>query len=130
MISDNRLARHITYRNFNGLYTSYSDFYASPTSLQDMQAIVEEFSPGKIRCSGSQHVFNALSLTDGLTLRTDNLQAIHIDPTHQTATVEAGVTVASLNEALAEQNLALPIQMSTSRPTVVGAAATGAHGSD
>jgi FAD/FMN-containing dehydrogenase len=131
MIYDNRVVRQVTYRNFNGLYTSQSDFFAAPTSLQEMREIVEDFSPRKIRCSGSQHVFNALSLTDGLTLRTDNLRKIlHIDTTHQTATIEAGVTVATLNDALAEQNLALPVQMATSRPTVVGAAATGAHGSD
>lgn len=131
MIYDNRIARQVTYHTFNGLYTSHSDFFAAPTSLQEMQEIVEDFAPRKIRCSGSQHVFNALSLTDSLTLRTDNLQKIlQIDTTHQTVTIEAGVTVAALNQALAEQNLALPVQMATSRPTVVGAASTGAHGSD
>lgn len=131
MLYDNRVTRQLTYRNFNGLYTSHSDFISYPSSLQEIQSVVEEYTPKKIRCSGSNHVFNALSLTDGLTLRTDNLQKIlQIDPTHQMATVEAGVTVATLNKALAEQNLALPVQMATSRPTVVGAAATGAHGSD
>src|SRR5437868_14826184 len=130
MLHDNRLQRAITYSTWNGIYSSHSDFIAAPNSLSELQQVVSSY-PGKIRCSGGNHTFNTLSLTDGLTLRTDNLQRIlEINPLQQTATIEAGVTVTTLNEALAKQGLALPVQMATSKPALVGAAATAAHGSD
>lgn len=119
-----------TYETFNGLYYSNSRDIEFPQSLSELQNIVRN-SPMKIRVSGSDHTFNEISLTPGLTLRTNRLNRIlEINPQNQTIRVESGVIIDDINTALAEYNLALPVEAATSLPSAGGVISTGVHGSN
>ena len=133
IIFDNRPRRNLSYQTFNHVFESRSDFICFPSTLDELQRVVAQAAlrGHKIRCSGGEHTFNTLSLTDDVTVRTDRMQQIlNVNEKLQTVTVEAGVTIATLNNVLLEHGLSLPVQAATSRPTIVGAIATATHGSD
>lgn len=132
MFSQNKL----TYDTFNHLYQSQSQNLAFPQSLPELSNIIKNFP--KIRVSGSNHTFNDMSLTPGLTLRTDRLNRIlEINPQHivlglspNTCRVESGALIDDINVALAQHGLALPVEAATSLPSAGGVISTGTHGSN
>lgn len=78
---------------------------------------------------GSGHSFTGVALTDGRQIRLDHYdRVVAIDHDHGLVTVQAGITLARLNELLAMAGLALPNLGDVQYQTVSGALATGTHG--
>ena len=121
----------MSYTTFNGLYQSESEYTFQPQSLNQLTSIIQDYLGLPVRVSGSHHTFNDISLTRGITLRTDHLNKIlEINPDKLTITVESGIITKDINSTLGEYGLALPIQSAISLQSAGGIISTGTHGSD
>ncbi len=102
-----------------------------PASLEDVIACVTTAAVNgqRVKAVGSGHSFTGIGLTDGRCLVLDRLsRVLDVDADTGLATVEAGITLASLNDALAEAGLAFPNLGDIDRQTISGAIATSTHG--
>jgi L-gulono-1,4-lactone dehydrogenase len=82
-----------------------------------------------VRVAGAGHSFTDTVLTDGLLLSLDRMSRIlDIDTSTRLVRVEAGITLHSLNEQLAEHNLALENMGDIDVQSIAGATSTGTHG--
>lgn len=83
----------------------------------------------RVRVAASGHSFTSTACTDGRMLRLEGLDRIvGVDPDASTVTVEAGIHLWALNEALAARGYALPNLGDIDRQTFAGATATATHG--
>lgn len=100
----------------------------SPTTIEELQETVR--GGAKIKALGSRHSFSDIADTDGTLVLLGNLNQIYpVDKTRNTVTVEAGVTYSQLCPQLESQGYALPNLASLPHISVIGACATGTHGS-
>jgi L-gulonolactone oxidase len=82
-----------------------------------------------VRVAGAGHSFNDAVLTDGLLLSLDRMnRVLDIDGESGLARVQAGMTLAALNETLWQCGLALPNLGDVDVQSIAGAIATGTHG--
>lgn len=82
----------------------------------------------RVRPVGAGHSFSPLAVTDDVALDLSALTGVVAVSGHRVR-VRAGTTLAELNAALAERDLALATLPDVDIPTVAGAIATGTHGS-
>jgi L-gulono-1,4-lactone dehydrogenase len=81
----------------------------------------------RVKAIGSLHSLSAIAETDGVCLVLDRYnKLISIDGT--AATVQSGMKLRDLNDALAGANLALRVGGAIAEPTVSGAISTATHG--
>lgn len=80
-----------------------------------------------IRAIGAMHSYSPIFTTVGTCLVLERYSRL-VDISEHQVTVEAGMTLAALNEQLAQLGLALPVMSAIASQTVSGAIATGAHG--
>jgi len=102
---------------------------AVPRSTAELQAVVRlAVAAGRrIKAAGSLHTFAPLPETPGVEIRLDRLDRV-LAVDGDRVTVEAGITVAALNRALAARGWALPNHGSYLGQTLAGALATATHG--
>jgi len=82
-----------------------------------------------VKAIGSGHSFTSTAVTDGEMIRLDHLRRlVAVDRAASTVTVEAGITIADLNELLHGLGLAMPNLGDIAYQTISGAIATGTHG--
>lgn len=99
-----------------------------PTSVDEVRALVARAE--RIRALGSAHSFSTVADAPGELLTLDGLPSmIEVDADRGTVTVAAGVRYGELATRLHAAGLALPNLASLPHITVVGACATGTHGS-
>ncbi len=103
----------------------------SPTSVEEVLAILDQHRGQEIRAIGSLHSWSPAPATTGILLELNNLTAIEVERTDDSAavTVGAGCQLKKLFEFLAIQGLTLPSSGLIDEQTVAGATATGTHGS-
>lgn len=104
---------------------------ARPGSTAEVAALVKQArADGRtVKPVGAGHSFTAAAGTEGLRLRLDGLaELIDVDPVRRRVTVQAGMSLATLNTTLAQHGLALPNLGDIDTQTVSGALATGTHG--
>ena len=83
----------------------------------------------RVKVVGSGHSFTDIACTDGRMLSLDRLnRVLAVDERDLLVTVEAGMTIARLNEELAARGLALPNLGDIDRQSIAGAVATATHG--
>lgn len=83
----------------------------------------------KLKAVGSGHSWSAAACTDDWMVDLARLdRVIEVDRERRRVTVEAGIRLEALNEALARHGLAMRQLGSISKQTVAGAIATGTHG--
>ncbi len=83
----------------------------------------------QVRMVGSGHSFTDTAVTDDTMLVPTALTALRrVDPDSGTVTVEAGLPLCDLNEALARHGMALVNMGDIATQTVAGAVQTGTHG--
>ena len=102
-----------------------------PASVEELTAIIASaaVSDERVKAVGSGHSFTGIALTDGRCLVLDRLnRVLDVDPSTGIVTVEAGITLAALNDVLAEAGLAFPNLGDIDRQTISGAIATSTHG--
>uniref|UniRef100_UPI0003829455 FAD-binding protein n=1 Tax=Nocardiopsis lucentensis TaxID=53441 RepID=UPI0003829455 len=104
---------------------------AAPNSTEEVAAAVSSAAAEdlRVRMGGAGHSFTDVAVTDGLLLSPTSLTAVRsVDPAAGTVTVEAGLPLCDLNDALAEQGVALSNMGDIAVQTVAGAVQTGTHG--
>jgi L-gulono-1,4-lactone dehydrogenase len=104
---------------------------ARPSGTDELAAVVKEaVSAGRrVKVVGSGHSFTDAACTTGTLIRLDRHQRLlEVDRDERRVTVEAGMTLGTLNRTLALYGLALPNLGDIEYQTVSGALATGTHG--
>lgn len=103
---------------------------ARPRSEEELRSVLlDAMAKGlRVKVVGGAHSWSDAACTDGVLISLDALSAIvSVDGTR--VTVEAGIRLDALNEALASRGLALGVLGSIARQSIAGAIATGTHGS-
>lgn len=113
--------------NWSGNYRYSTDQLHEPKSVGEVQSILK--SSSKAKALGARHSFNGIADTTGDQISLVNLKEIAIDRTAKTVKVGAGVTYGHLAPELQSHGFALHNMASLPHISVVGACATGTHGS-
>jgi FAD-linked oxidoreductase len=119
------------WKNWAGNQRCSPERIERPSSEQGLVRIVKQAagSGQRVKVAGSGHSFTGLSLTDGRLIKLDSYnRVLSIDPEKATATVQAGITIAQLNEELDKQSLALENLGDINYQTISGAISTATHG--
>ncbi|HEY7048245.1 MAG TPA: FAD-binding protein [Jatrophihabitantaceae bacterium] len=102
--------------------------YERPGTVDEVRALVG--AADRVRVIGSGHSFNRLADTDGVQLSLAGLAPqLDIDTAGRQVRISAGMTYAALAPRLHAAGLALPNLASLPHISVIGAVATGTHGS-
>ncbi|QBI54745.1 D-arabinono-1,4-lactone oxidase [Streptomonospora litoralis] len=104
---------------------------ASPSTTAGVAAAVRTAAEEglRIRMVGAGHSFTGVALTDGVLLSPTGLARLRgVDAEAGTVTVEAGLPLCDLNEALHARGLALANMGDIAVQTAAGAIQTGTHG--
>lgn len=105
---------------------------ARPATEDELRALIKEATAAgkQVRVVGAHHSWSDAALSDDLLINLDRLgQVLEVDAARRRVTVQAGIRLFALNEALAEHGLALPNLGSVSQQSVAGALSAGTHGS-
>lgn len=117
-----------TLRNWAGNIDFHAARVHRPSSLDQLRGLVADAEA--VRVLGTGHSFNRIADTDGDLILLDGLPAeLEIDAAAHTATVPAGMRLAQLAAQLQDAGFALANLPSLPHISLVGACATGTHGS-
>ena len=119
------------FRNWAGNQVCLPAQQHRPNSAASVSAIVAraQLNGETVKAVGSGHSFTAAACTSGHMVALDRLNAIEsIDHENHRVTVQAGITLAVLNEQLAAVGLAMPNLGDIAYQTVAGAISTATHG--
>jgi FAD-linked oxidoreductase len=100
------------------------------TEVELARVVKDAAAAGRtVKAVGSGHSFTDVACTSGVQVVLDRYdRVLSVDREAGTVTVQAGVTLARLNEALAARGLALPNLGDIAYQTVAGAISTSTHG--
>jgi len=113
--------------NWSGNYTYHAARLDLPGSAGEVRELVKSRRP--LKALGARHSFNGIADTTGDQISLKNLDQMAVDPKSYTVTVGAGVTYGRLAPYLDAQGYALHNLASLPHVSVIGACATGTHGS-
>jgi len=104
----------------------------SPTSTGEVSAVVRTAAEAgeRVKVIGGAHSFTDIAMTDGHLLSLDAMNRV-LDvggPDGLDVTVQAGIRLYDLNDALAERGLAMPNLGDIDRQSIAGAIGTATHG--
>jgi L-gulono-1,4-lactone dehydrogenase len=119
------------WRNWTRDQTCEPQVFEQPRDVDEVAAQLKRAADRgmTVRVAGSGHSFTEAVLTDGLLLSLDRMnRVIDIDAESGLVRVDAGITLAALNEVLWEHGLALPNLGDVDVQSIGGAIATGTHG--
>ena len=123
----NRLAMSIMQTNWAGNYRYSSSERIESRSIEEIQDLIRRNK--KLKALGSRHSFNGAADTSGPQISLPALNAIEVNPASATVTVGPAVRYGDLAPVLARSGFALHNLASLPHISVVGAVATGTHGS-
>lgn len=107
---------------------SFNGDVKTPRNLSELQKIIA--TNKKIRGLGSRHSFNSIADSEGIVIDSKNLNnQIEIEPDSGIVAVPSGISYGIVAQYLEERGLALHNLGSLPHISVVGATATGTHGS-
>jgi L-gulono-1,4-lactone dehydrogenase len=121
----------VKWRNWGGTYSTEVLSIEHPSSEDEIVAIVRAAAERgeRVKVAGSGHSFTDIAITDGRLLLLDRYsRLLHVDAATGRATVQAGITIEALTEALAEFGLGLENQGDVAYQTISGAISTATHG--
>jgi xylitol oxidase len=126
--SHDREAVRDAMRNWAGNHEYRARRVYEPTSVGELQELVRA-SP-RIRALGSRHSFNDLADSDGDLISLAHLpRLLEIDTAGQTVTIDGGARYGDICASVNDAGLAFHNLASLPHISVVGACATGTHGS-
>lgn len=115
-------------RNWSRNITFGEREIAEPQTVEQLQEVI--VSTARVGVIGAAHSFNGLADTDGVMVSTELLDSVvEIDDDASTVTAEGGIRYHQLCDQLHRAGYALHNLMSIPHFSVVGACATGTHGS-
>ena len=118
----------INLQNWAGNYSYQANNIYYPESLEQLQEIVRQAT--KIKALGTRHSFNDVAdTTEALVSLAKLDQPLVLDEAKRQVTIGGGVRYGELCRFLADAGYALPNLASLPHISVVGACATGTHGS-
>ncbi|TXK17658.1 FAD-binding protein [Homoserinibacter sp. GY 40078] len=104
----------------------------APSTIDDVQQLFAEASPGSVRPLGTRHSFSPIADTPGTLLSSSGFadaNEIRISEDRASVSVPGGIRYGELARALEAEGLALANLASLPHISVAGAIATGTHGS-
>ena len=125
------IGRDGTWRNWARNQVGRPAAFVHPSSEDELcRAVKDAATAGKtIKAVGAGHSFTGAALTDGHLVVLDNYaRVLDIDTVNYRVTVQAGITLAALNDELDRRGLAMPNLGDIAYQTVAGATSTGTHG--
>jgi FAD-linked oxidoreductase len=120
-----------SWSNWAGTESAHPVRQTHPGSVEELTADVRAaVAQGlRVKAVGSGHSFTGVAVTDGLMVHLDRMARIRsVDVPSGLVTVEAGMTLHRLNDALAAHGLAMANLGDIDVQTLSGAIATGTHG--
>lgn len=121
-----RLRRGV-WSNWAGNQRCRPENVEQPTTEDELASIVARSR--RVKPVGTGHSFTGAALTDGRLVDMSGLRRlVDVDRANGTVTVEAGITIADLNELLHGLGLALPNLGDIAYQTISGAISTSTHG--
>jgi FAD-linked oxidoreductase len=102
-----------------------------PGSIEEIAAAVGRAAREglRVRVAGAGHSFSDIACTDGLLIVLDRFQRVlDVDRESRLVRVQGGITIAQLNERLAEHGLALENLGDIDVQSIAGAISTATHG--
>lgn len=124
-------ATTLRWRNWAGNQECLPSQVHEPASEDELAAIVKQaaLAGERVKMVGSGHSFTGVALTDGHHVRPGRYgRVVRIDRASGLVTVQSGMTLSTLNAALATAGLALPNLGDIAYQTVAGAISTATHG--
>jgi xylitol oxidase len=116
-----------TRTNWSGNYTYRAPKLVTPTSIEEVQAVVKHAT--KLRALGTRHSFNAIADSTVEQISLQQLDHMSIDSAARTVTIGAGVTYGKLAPYIDSHGFALHNLASLPHISVAGGCATATHGS-
>ncbi len=121
----------ITWRNWAGNQRCVPASVERPETEGDLVAIVRRAAEQglRVKAVGAGHSFTSIACTDGTLIDLSGYQQVlHVDSGRLQVTVQAGITVAGLNQALGRMGMALENIGDIAYQSIAGATATATHG--
>ncbi|HEX6488786.1 MAG TPA: D-arabinono-1,4-lactone oxidase [Candidatus Dormibacteraeota bacterium] len=121
----------MSWQNWGRTYRANPVAIQFPRSEEEIAAIVRDaVAKGqKVKAAGTGHSFTDIACTDGRLLKLDHYnRVLEIDREARTVTVQSGITIIQLNEALHAAGLALENMGDVGYQTISGAISTATHG--
>jgi L-gulonolactone oxidase len=125
------MASHARWTKWGGSSSCEPVAIEHPQSEEQIVDIVRSARAAgeRVKVAGSGHSFTDVACTDGRLLLLDRYRdLLGVDAAAGTATVQAGITILELNEALAPFKLALENMGDVGYQTISGAISTATHG--
>jgi FAD-linked oxidoreductase len=119
------------WRNWSGTERARASRVVHPASTAEVAAAVAAAAADGLaaKAAGAGHSFTPAAVTDGVRLELDRLAGlISVDPGNRLVSVQAGMSLRTLNRILAGHGLAMPNLGDIDAQTVAGAISTGTHG--
>ena len=119
------------WKNWAGNQQCTPERIERPATEQGLVRIVKQAAAAgqRVKVVGSGHSFTGIALTDGRLIKLDDYgRVLSIDREKQTATVQAGITIARLSQQLDKQGLALENLGDINYQSISGAISTATHG--
>ena len=120
-----------TWLNWTGDQICHPASVVAPTTADEVATAIAHAGERdwNVRVAGGGHSFSDAVPTDGVLLSLDRMdRVLDVDYSSGLVRVEAGIMLHALNEALAEQGLALENVGDIDVQSLAGAIATGTHG--
>lgn len=125
--------RNYVHRPWANTFKCYPELYFQPRSVEAVQEIIKyaKKKQTNLLVTGAAHSPSIIIQTSGLLMNLDKLnKVLYFTPSqsYTDVTVEAGIRLYELNDALAAQGLALQNLGSISDQSIAGVISTGTHG--
>ncbi len=104
---------------------------ATPTTTDEVAAVVAAAARAgrRVKTIGAGHSFTAAAMTNGVLVSLERMdRVLAVDRERARVTVQAGITLRDLGEALAVAGLAMPNLGDINVQSVAGAISTATHG--
>lgn len=121
----------LIWRNWGRNQVCYPDTLVKPRTEDEMaSALSYARSAGlRVKVVGAGHSFSPVALTDGLMVSLDRMdKVVSVDAKALRVSVQAGIRVHVLNDALAAKGLALENMGAIAQQSMAGATQTSTHG--
>ena len=117
--------------NWAGNQQTGTVLFSKPQTESELQQVVQsaQFSGRRVKAVGSGHSFTAIAVSEEVLVDlSDYDEIIAIDKMNQTVTVQSGIQLSKLNQALYENSLAMQNLGDIAYQTIAGAISTSTHG--
>ena len=117
--------------NWAGNQQTGTVLLSKPQTESELQQVVQsaQASGRRVKAVGSGHSFTAIAVSEEVLVDLSNYdEIIAIDKINQTVTVQSGIQLSKLNQALYENSLAMQNLGDIAYQTIAGAISTSTHG--